>query len=68
MDIAIAASLEYDMAGNDLSWKSYEFKIPICIDVRYNIGITKVNKESEPGYKDSKNQMASITIGYKFGL
>ena len=28
MDIAIAASLEYDMAGNDLSWKSYEFKIP----------------------------------------
>ena len=47
---------------------SYEFKVPICIDVRYNIGITKVNKESEPGYEDSRNQMASITIGYKFGL
>ena len=47
---------------------SYEFKIPICIDVRYNIGITKVNKDSEPGGKDNHNGSFSITIGYKIKL
>ena len=47
---------------------SYEFKVPVVIDLRYNFGVTKVNKESEPGFKDSRNQILSLTVGYKLGI
>lgn len=47
---------------------SYEFRVPIVIDLRYNLGLTKVNKESESGYKDYKNNVVSLTVGYKFAL
>ena len=47
---------------------SYEFKVPVTIDMRYNIGLTKVNKDSTPDGKDCRNQVLSITVGYKFGL
>ena len=47
---------------------SYEFKVPIVLDLRYNIGLTKVNKDSEPGVKDSRNQICTFTVGYKFKL
>lgn len=47
---------------------SYEFDNHIVLDARYNIGLTKVNKESEPGYKDLKNQVLQFTVGYKFNL
>jgi hypothetical protein len=42
--------------------------IPIVIDARYNLGLTKVNKESEEGYKDLKNNVIQLTVGYKFAL
>ena len=45
---------------------SYEFKVPIVIDLRYNLGLTKVNKESAS--KDFKNNVVSLTVGYKFAL
>lgn len=47
---------------------SYEFKFPLVIDARYNIGLTKVNKESEPGEKDCRNGVFTLTLGYKFKL
>lgn len=47
---------------------SYEFKVPIVIDLRYNLGLTKVNKESVSGVKDYKNNVVSLTVGYKFAL
>lgn len=47
---------------------SYEFKMPIVIDLRYNLGLTKVNKESASGVKDFKNNVVSLTVGYKFAL
>lgn len=47
---------------------SYEFNIPIVIDLRYNIGLTKVNKESDEGYKDFKNNVIQLTVGYKLAL
>ena len=47
---------------------SYEFKVPIVIDLRYNLGLTKVNKESTSGVKDFKNNVVSLTVGYKFAL
>ncbi len=47
---------------------SYEFKTPFVIDARYNIGITKVNKEKLDGDKDSRNGIFTITFGYKFSL
>lgn len=47
---------------------SYQFNVPIVIDLRYNLGLTKVNKESYPGMKDFKNNVVSLTVGYKFAL
>ena len=47
---------------------SYEFKNHIVLDARYNIGLTKVNKEKEEGFKDGRNFSFALTVGYKFGL
>ena len=44
---------------------SYQFKVPIVIDARYNIGLSKVNNK---GNEKSKNQVFQITVGYKFAL
>lgn len=46
---------------------SYDFKLPFVIDFRYNIGLTKVNKEPFDG-KDCHNMQAVLTVGYKFKL
>jgi opacity protein-like surface antigen len=47
---------------------SYQFKVPITLDLRYNLGLTKVNKESDPHVKDFKNNSVMLTVGYKFAL
>lgn len=47
---------------------SYQFNVPIVVDLRYNLGLTKVNKDSAPGYKDFKNNVIQLTVGYKFAL
>ena len=47
---------------------SYQFKAPITIDARYQIGLTRLNKETFPGVKNSKNSVFTLTIGYKFAL
>jgi hypothetical protein len=47
---------------------SYQFKVPIVIDARYQIGLTKLNKYSYDGIKDSRNSVFTLTVGYKFGL
>lgn len=47
---------------------SYQFKVPITIDARYQIGLTKLNKETIPGVNNSKNSVFTLTVGYKFAL
>ena len=47
---------------------SYQFKVPIVIDARYQIGLTRLNKETIPGVKNCKNSVFTLTVGYKFGL
>lgn len=47
---------------------SYEFNNHLVLDARYNIGISKVNKDTAPGEKDSRNGSFTITIGYKIKL
>lgn len=47
---------------------SYEFNNHLVLDARYNIGVTKVNKDKEPGEKDSRNGVFSLTLGYKIKL
>ncbi len=47
---------------------SYEFNNHLVLDARYNIGISKVNKESIPGEKDNKNGCFMLTLGYKVSL
>ena len=45
---------------------SYEFNIPIVIDVRYNLGLMKVFKDEM--HLDSKNNVVQLTVGYKLAL
>ena len=47
---------------------SYEFKVPIVLDLRYNIGLTNVNKNATANGKDYSNIQAVFTVGYKFKL
>lgn len=56
---------------------SFDLSIPLglsyetehmVIDGRYNLGLTKLNKESGDGVKDIKNSVIQVTIGYKFAL
>ena len=47
---------------------SYQFKVPIVIDARYQLGLTRLNKETYPGVKNSKNSVFTLTVGYKFAL
>ena len=42
--------------------------MPIVVDARYNIGVTRVNKEQVEGDKDWKNGVFRVTVGYKFKL
>lgn len=47
---------------------SYEFNNHLVLDARYNLGLSKINKESVSGEKDSKNGVFSLTLGYKIDL
>lgn len=47
---------------------SYELDNHIVLDARYNIGLTKVNKDTDPDYKDGRSNSFVLTVGYKFGL
>ena len=40
--------------------------VPVVIDGRFNLGLTKLNKESFD--KDYKNMVFQVTVGYKFKL
>lgn len=70
-DVDLSRSVYEDCRKFDISVPigiSYELKVPVVIDARYNIGLTKVNKESIEGEKDWKNGVFRITVGYKFKL
>lgn len=43
---------------------SYQFKVPIVLDLRYNLGLTKINKDGD----SMKNNVIQLTVGYKFAL
>jgi len=43
---------------------SYEY-MNVVLDARYNIGLTKANKE---GAADSKNRVFAFTVGYRFTM
>ena len=48
---------------------SYEFRFPIVIDLRFNVGLTKVNKDHTIiDGDDYRNLQSALTIGYKFKL
>ena len=44
----------------------YELPMGVFFDARYNLGLSKINKESESGMKDLKNGVFQISVGYKF--
>ena len=45
---------------------SYEFKDHWVLDARYQLSLSKLNKESAD--KDNKNSLFMLTCGYKFKL
>ena len=45
---------------------SYQFQVPVVIDLRYNLGVSKVFKGDSD--KNPKNNVISLTVGYKFAL
>jgi hypothetical protein len=47
---------------------SYQFKVPIVIDARYQIGLTKLAKTAILSSDSNKNSVFTLTVGYKFGL
>ena len=56
VDIAIPMGISYQVPT-----------IPIYIDGRYNLGLSKIFKD-DMGDKTSKNQVIQVTVGYKFAL
>lgn len=44
----------------------YELPVGVFFDARYNLGLTKVNKESISGEDDGKNSVFQVSVGYKF--
>ena len=72
-DLSLESTLEMDKDCQKVDFSipvgiSYEFRSHFVLDARYNIGLTKVNKESIFGSKDSKNGVLMFTFGYKFDL
>lgn len=45
---------------------SYSFKVPVTLDLRCAIPLTKQNKESDPSFDDSKLTTVMLTVGYRF--
>ena len=69
----IGATKSEDTDYKDAS-KTFDLSIPLGLsyeyekavfDLRYNLGVTKVNKE---GDNSSKNSVIQFTVGYKFAL
>ena len=56
LDIAIPIGVSYQVPT-----------IPIYIDARYNLGLSKVIKD-EFSNTSCKNQVFQVTVGYKFAL
>ncbi|MBR1522027.1 MAG: PorT family protein [Bacteroidaceae bacterium] len=62
-----------NLSDFDIDVKSFDFSIPIglsyefcsgfVVDARYNLGVTKMAKDS-----DSRNSVWQFTVGYKFKL
>lgn len=44
----------------------YEFAAGVFVDARYNLGLSKINKQSLPNVEDGKNSVFQVSLGYKF--
>ncbi|HLW14891.1 MAG TPA: porin family protein [Flavobacteriaceae bacterium] len=44
----------------------YQLPVGVFVDARYNLGLTKINKESISNMDDGKNSVFQISLGYKF--
>lgn len=70
----VSAKADYGDEDMKDACESFDFSIPVgasyewnsfVLDLRYNIGVTKIYKEDEGS---SKNGVLAITLGYKFAL
>lgn len=44
----------------------YELPAGLFFDARYNLGLSKINKESVSWAEDGKNSVFQVSVGYKF--
>jgi uncharacterized alkaline shock family protein YloU len=54
LDVAIPIGVSYQIPT-----------VPVYIDARYNLGLTKIVKDID---ESVKNQVFQLTVGYKFAL
>lgn len=45
---------------------SYNLTENFMLGARYNLGLTRIQKDLDPGEKDSKNSVFQVSLGYKF--
>lgn len=73
----VSAELKYDEVSVDIddSTKSTDFSLnfgagynigDFALGARYNLGLTRLQKDLEVGESDSKNSVFQISLGYKF--
>ncbi len=64
-----SVSIKDDVKSIDLSLgfgAAYNITDKFMVGARYNLGLTRLQKELEPGESDSKNSVFQISVGYKF--
>jgi opacity protein-like surface antigen len=62
-------SIKDDVKAIDLSLgfgAAYNITDKFMLGARYNLGLTRLQKDLEPGESDSKNSVFQISLGYKF--
>jgi hypothetical protein len=58
-----------DLKSTDISLDfgaGYDITRNLMLGARYNLGLTRVQKDKVPGESDSKNSVFQISLGYKF--
>ncbi len=61
-----SVDIKNTLKGSDISAAlglGWDLPFGLCIDARYNLGLTKIN--DSVGSTDSKNQVIQVSVGYK---
>jgi hypothetical protein len=60
--------IKNQLKGNDFSLAlgaGWDLPFGLTIDARYNLGLSKITKDSGSGSSDAKNQVFQVSVGFK---